>query len=107
MRLDLDDLRGSTAPESNRLPISLVVSVGREKCTNFIDSKLERDAHFLSEGDFLTNEIGNTLAQTTTGYYAYFRNFRTYLTQNTHHVRNTFKYVAWSKDDVEYKFYLQ
>lgn len=111
MRLDLDDLRGSTSPESNngkRLPISLVVAVGREKCTNFIDSKLDRDAHFLKEGDFLINDIGNTLdtlAETTTGYYAYFKNFRTYLTQNTHHVRNTFNYVAF--DSVEYKFYLQ
>lgn len=110
MRLDLEDVRSKVAPESSngeRLPISLVVAVGREKCTNFIDSKLDRDAHFVAKGDLLSNENGDILSSTTKGYYAYFEPFRTYLTQNTHHVRETFNYVAWSKDDTSYKFYLQ
>lgn len=123
MRLDLEDLQtpARVAVESGvsveRPAINLPVLPGFEMCTNFIDSKLERDAHFVDTGDFRLNinddDNGADLLAGLKDTDFYPRLFDTIFTNNIRpspyylQYGGKFGYPEWDSSDIEFKFYIQ
>lgn len=120
MRLDLEDLQTPqrVSVESgtvDRPPILLPVAPGMDMCTNFINSKLERDAHFIDEGDFrLSNDENGAdllagLADADLYPSLFFKKFTDHIRPSPYYLQynGKFGYPEWDSDDVEYKFYIQ